>query len=84
MAEKFKFLSVPPTTTDPAAHPRASQGNSGVTQRFREALMDSQQVRRLLAVLVRGWIPTDDSPYLPPHLPPGSGERGVTLPQREQ
>jgi hypothetical protein len=30
-------------------------------------------------VWVGGWIPTDDSPYLFPHLPSGSGERGVGL-----
>jgi hypothetical protein len=28
---------------------------------------------------VGGWIPTDDSPYLLSHLPPGSGEKGVGL-----
>jgi hypothetical protein len=28
---------------------------------------------------VGGWIPTDDSPYLLPHMPPGSGERSVGL-----
>jgi hypothetical protein len=30
-------------------------------------------------VWVEGWMPVDDSPYLLPHLPPGSGERGVGL-----
>jgi hypothetical protein len=28
---------------------------------------------------VEGWIPMDDSPYLLPHLLPGSGEKGVGL-----
>jgi hypothetical protein len=28
---------------------------------------------------VEGWMPLDDSPYLLPHLPPGSGKRGVGL-----
>jgi hypothetical protein len=28
---------------------------------------------------VEGWMPLDDSPYLLPHLPPGSEERGVRL-----
>jgi hypothetical protein len=28
---------------------------------------------------VEGWMPLDDFPYLLPHLPPGSGERGVGL-----
>jgi hypothetical protein len=26
---------------------------------------------------VEGWMPLDDSPYLLPHLPPGSGEGSV-------
>jgi hypothetical protein len=30
-------------------------------------------------VLVEGWMPSDDSPFLLPHLPPGSGEGGVGL-----
>jgi hypothetical protein len=47
---------------------------------LRQSLMDVQRVRRSLAVWVEGWIPTDDSPYLLQHLPPGSGERGVGLP----
>jgi hypothetical protein len=28
---------------------------------------------------LEAWIPMDDSPYLLPHLPPESGERGVGL-----
>jgi hypothetical protein len=38
--------------------------------------MDNQRVRSSLAMWVGGWIPTDNSPYLLPHLPPGTGERG--------
>jgi hypothetical protein len=34
--------------------------------------MDHQRVRRSLAMWVGGWILTDDSPYLLPHLPPGT------------
>jgi hypothetical protein len=30
-------------------------------------------------VWVVGWMSLDDSPYLLPHLPPGSGEGGVGL-----
>jgi hypothetical protein len=41
--------------------------------------MDDQRVRRSLAVWVGDLIPMDNSPYLLPHLPPGSGERGVGL-----
>jgi hypothetical protein len=55
---------------------RRIQGLSGD---LREALMEGRKVRRLLAMWVEGWIPTDDSPYLLPHLPPGSRERGVGL-----
>jgi hypothetical protein len=28
---------------------------------------------------VEGWMPSDDSPFLLPHLPPGSGEGEVGL-----
>jgi hypothetical protein len=30
-------------------------------------------------VWVEGWMPSDDSPFLLPHLPPGSGEGEVGL-----
>jgi hypothetical protein len=41
--------------------------------------MYDRRASRLLAVWVGGWIPTDDSPYMLPNLPPGSAERGVGL-----
>jgi hypothetical protein len=30
-------------------------------------------------VWVEGWMPLNDSPYLLPHLPPGTGKGGVGL-----
>jgi hypothetical protein len=41
--------------------------------------MVGQWVEKSLAMWVEGWIPTNDSPSLLPHLPSGSGERGVGL-----
>jgi hypothetical protein len=49
----------------------------GLPGDLREALMDDQRVRRSLGMWVGSWIPSDDSPYLLPHLSLGSGERGV-------
>jgi hypothetical protein len=64
---------------DPATHPRAAQADSGVTRRFKEGADGRSKVKEVVSRVGGGWIPTDDSPYLLPHLPPGSGERGVGL-----
>jgi hypothetical protein len=64
---------------DPATHPRAAQAIQMLPGNLREARMEGRELRRLLAMWVDSWMLMDDSLYLLPHLPPGSGERGVGL-----
>jgi hypothetical protein len=64
---------------DQAAHPRAAQVELGFTWRFKRGTDGPTTRRENISREGGGWIPTNNSLSLLPHLPPRTGERGIGL-----
>jgi hypothetical protein len=55
------------------------QADSGVTPRFKRGTDGRSLGKEVMGHVGGGLMPSNNSQYLLPHLPPGSGERGVGL-----